>query len=61
MPWYVKGLDDLVVLPNGGAGFMLIRAYNIGDTAVRMAYIGDAAVRLPSLRRETRLRTGMRR
>jgi hypothetical protein len=43
MPWYVKSLDDFGRAVNGGSGFMLIRAYNMADTAVRMATIGDAA------------------
>jgi tetratricopeptide (TPR) repeat protein len=43
MPWYVKGLEDFGRAANGGAGFMLIRAYNMADTAVREATLGDAA------------------
>jgi tetratricopeptide (TPR) repeat protein len=44
MPWYVKGLDDFGrAAANGGAGLMLIRAYDMVDTAVREATFGDAA------------------
>ncbi|HWM66948.1 MAG TPA: hypothetical protein VNO35_10215 [Steroidobacteraceae bacterium] len=41
MPWYVKGLDDFGRAANGGAGFMLIRAWTMADTAVREATVGD--------------------
>ncbi|MEA3176680.1 MAG: hypothetical protein QOI59_203 [Gammaproteobacteria bacterium] len=43
MPWYVKGLDDFGRAANGGAGFMLIRAWTMADTAVREATVGDPA------------------
>jgi tetratricopeptide (TPR) repeat protein len=39
----VKALDDFGRAANGGTGFMLIRAYNMVDIAVREATIGDAA------------------
>lgn len=41
MPYFVQGLEDYNNAANGGAGFMLIRAWNMADTAIREATVGD--------------------
>jgi hypothetical protein len=43
LPWFVKGLGDFNNAAAGGRGFMLVRAYNMADTAVREATVGDFA------------------
>jgi tetratricopeptide (TPR) repeat protein len=43
IPYYLKSLDDYGRATVGGAGFVIIRAYDMAGTAYRQAQIGDAA------------------
>ncbi|HMI37795.1 MAG TPA: hypothetical protein VK505_09255 [Steroidobacteraceae bacterium] len=43
IPYYLKSLDDYGHATVGGAGFSIIRAYDVAATAYRQAQVGDAA------------------
>ncbi len=43
IPYYLKSLDDYGHATVGGAGFSIIRAYDVAATAYRQAQLGDAA------------------
>jgi tetratricopeptide (TPR) repeat protein len=43
IPYYLKSVDDATQASRGGAGFVIIRSYFMGQTALHQALLGDGA------------------